>query len=58
VVATVPAQVINQKTVVAGGIVTKKDNDRVALTQIRPEGKKYILHIGSEPVQTAESSEK
>jgi len=58
VVATVPAQLVNQKTVVAGGIVTKNDNGGVALTQIRPEGKKYILNIGAEPVQTAESSGK
>lgn len=53
VVATVPAQVVNQKTAVAGGIVTRKDNDSVVLTQIRPEGKKYVLSIGGESVQTA-----
>jgi hypothetical protein len=53
VVATVPALVVNQKTVVSGGIVTKQENDSVVLTQIRPEGKKYVLTIGSEPVQTA-----
>jgi hypothetical protein len=53
VVATVPAQLVNLKTVGNSGIVTRKDNDSVALTQIRPEGKKYVLTIGSEPVQTA-----
>lgn len=53
VVATVPAQVVNQKTAAVGGFVTRKDNDSVALTQIRPEGKKYVLNIGSESVQTA-----
>lgn len=53
VVATVPAQLVNQKTASAGGIVTRKDNDSVALTQIRPEGKKYVLTIGGEAVQTA-----
>src|SRR5579863_7124427 len=53
VVATAPAQVVNQKTASAGGIVTRKDNDSVALTQIRPEGKKYVLSIGGEAVQTA-----
>jgi hypothetical protein len=57
VVATVPAQVVNQKTVVAGGIVIRNDKDTVALTQIRPEGKKYVLSIGGETVQTeAENS--
>ena len=46
---------MNQKTASAGGIVTRKDkdNDSVALTQIRPEGKKYVLSIGGEAVQTA-----
>jgi hypothetical protein len=53
VVATAPAQVVNQKTASAGGIVTGKDNDSVALTQIRPEGKKYVLTIGGDAVQTA-----
>ena len=53
VVATAPAQVVNQKNTVSGGIVTRKDNESVALTQIRPEGKKYVLSIGAEPVQTA-----
>ena len=53
VVATVPAQVINQKTVVNGGIVTKQENNSVVLTQIRPEGKKYVLSIGGDVVQTA-----
>jgi hypothetical protein len=53
VVATAPAQVVNQKTASAGGIVTRKDNDSVALTQIRPEGKKYVLTIGGDSVQTA-----
>ena len=53
VVATVPAQLVNEKTAGAGGIVTRKENDSVVLTQIRPEGKKYILNIGAEPVQTA-----
>lgn len=52
-VATVPAQVVNQKTASAGGIVTRKDNDSVVLTQIRPEGKKYVLSIGGETEQTA-----
>jgi len=53
VVATVPAQVVNLKTASPGGIVTAKGNNTVALTQIRPEGKKYALNIGSESVQTA-----
>ena len=53
VVATVPAQVVNQKSAVAGGIVTRTDNNSVALTQIRPAGKKYVLSIGAESVQTA-----
>jgi hypothetical protein len=53
VVTTVPAQIVNSKTVVPGGIVTKRDNSSVALTQIRPEGKKYVLTIGAEAVQTA-----
>jgi len=53
VVATVPAQVVNQKTSSPGGIVTAKENNVVALTQIRPEGKKYTLNIGSESVETA-----
>ena len=52
VVATVPAQVVNQKTVGNAGIVVRKDNDTVSLTQIRPEGKKYVLTIGGESVQT------
>ncbi len=53
VVATVPAQVVNLKTTSPGGIVTAKENNVVALTQIRPEGKKYTLNIGSESVETA-----
>jgi hypothetical protein len=53
VVATVPAQLVNLKTISPGGIVTAKENDRVALTQIRPEGKKYTLNIGSESTETA-----
>lgn len=53
VVATAPAQVVNLKTAASGGIVIAKENNRVALTQIRPEGKKYTLNIGSESVETA-----
>jgi len=54
VVATVPAQVVNLKTVTSpGGIVTKRDNNNVSLTQIQPSGKKYALTIGDESVQTA-----
>jgi len=54
VVATVPAQVVNLKTVTSpGGIVTKRDNNNVSLTQIQPNGKKYALTIGDESVQTA-----
>lgn len=53
VVATVPAQVLSQKTVVSSGIVTKQENGSVVLTQIRPEGKKYILSIGGDVVQAA-----
>lgn len=53
VVATVPAQVVNLKTTSPGGIVIAKENNQVALTQIRPEGKKYTLNIGSESVETA-----
>lgn len=53
VVATVPAQVVNVKTASPGGIVTAKENNSVALTQIRPEGKKYTLNIGSQSVETA-----
>jgi hypothetical protein len=53
VVATVPAQVVNLKTTSPGGIVTSKENNQIALTQIRPEGKKYTLNIGSESVETA-----
>lgn len=53
VMATVPAQVANLKTASPGGIVTTKENNRVVLTQIRPEGKKYTLNIGSESTETA-----
>jgi hypothetical protein len=53
VVVTVPAQVLNQKTAVAGGIVTRTENNSVVLTQVRPAGKKYVLSIGGESVQTA-----
>jgi hypothetical protein len=53
VVATAPAQVGNLKTTSPGGIVTTKENNRVVLTQIRPEGKKYTLNIGSESTETA-----
>ena len=56
VVATTPAQVVNQKTAVVGGIVTRSDNANIVLTQIRPEGKKYVLSIGGAPVQTAEDN--
>lgn len=56
VVATTPAQVVNQKTAVAGGIVTRSDNANIVLTQIRPEGKKYVLSIGGASVQTAEDN--
>jgi hypothetical protein len=53
VMATVPAQVANLKTASPGGIVTTKENNRVVLTQIRPEGKKYTLNIGSQSIETA-----
>ena len=54
VVATVPAQVVELKTVTSPGvIVSKKDNGSVVLTQIQPDGKKYALTIGSEAPQTA-----
>ncbi len=53
VVATVPAHVENLKTASTGGIVTAKENNRVELTQIRPEGKKYTLNIGGESTETA-----
>jgi hypothetical protein len=53
VMATVPAQVANLKTDSPGGIVTTKENNRVVLTQIRPEGKKYTLNIGSQSIETA-----
>ncbi len=53
VVTTVPAQVVNLKDAAPGSIVTRKDAGNVALTQIRPEGKKYVLTIGGEAVQTA-----
>ncbi len=53
VVATVPAQIVSQKTVGNAGIVTKQENGTVVLTQILPEGKKYILSIGGDVVQTA-----
>jgi hypothetical protein len=54
VVATVPAQLVNLKTINSPGlIVTRKDNAGVALTQIQPDGKKYAFTIGGESVQTA-----
>ncbi len=53
VVATVPAQIVSQKTVGNAGIVTKQENGSVVLTQILPEGKKYILTIGGDVVQAA-----
>jgi hypothetical protein len=60
VVATAPAQVVNQKTKIAtnAGIVIRRDSDRVALTQIRPQGKKYVLNIGGETEQTAAENTK
>jgi hypothetical protein len=45
--------VANLKTASPGGIVTTKENNRVVLTQIRPEGKKYTLNIGSQSIETA-----
>ncbi len=53
VVATVPAQIVNLKTTSPGGFVTERDNNGVTLTQIRPEGKKYTLTIGSESVEAS-----
>ncbi len=53
VVATVPAQIVNQKTAVMGGVVVEHQNDHLALTEIRPSGKKYVLDIGGDAVQTA-----
>jgi hypothetical protein len=53
VVATVPAHVVNMKTANPGGFVLSRNKDVVELTQIRPEGKKYVLTIGGESVETA-----
>ncbi len=53
VVATVPAHVVNMKAAGAAGLVINRDKGSVELTQIRPEGKKYVLTIGGESVETA-----
>ena len=53
VVATVPAHLVNIKTAGSAGFVINRDKGSVELTQIRPEGKKYVLTIGGESVQTA-----
>ena len=53
VVATVPAHVVNMKAAGAAALVINRDKGSVELTQIRPEGKKYILTIGGESVETA-----
>jgi len=53
VVATVPAHVVNMKAAGSAGFVINRDKGSVELTQIRPEGKKYVLTIGGESVQTA-----
>jgi hypothetical protein len=53
VVATVPAHVVNLKAAGAAALVINRDKGSVELTQIRPEGKKYVLTIGGESVQTA-----
>ncbi len=53
VVATVPAHVVSMKAAGAAGLVINRDKGSVELTQIRPEGKKYVLTIGGESVETA-----
>ena len=53
VVATVPAKVVNMKTTGPAGFVINREKGNVELTQIRPEGKKYVLTIGGESVETA-----